>query len=121
MKKILSIVFLILMVIFISGCTKEKTSGSPKTKKIINTITALEAWEKVKPKADEWSNSYKIASISDISTANYQRIDGQAIGWQFYLEECQKYYTGSMSQTCKKGKTRTFYYHTENLLEKKKE
>ncbi len=94
--------------------TEKSTSKSKKGK--VKLLTAKEAWEKVKPEADKWSNNYKIARISDIDTPSYQRIDGVSLGWKFYLEECQEYYTGSSSDLCKEGKTRSFYYQADDMV-----
>jgi len=97
-----------------NGESLKKTSID--SKETVKLSTAREAWEKIKPKADEWSSNYKIARISDIDTPSYQRIDGVSLGWKFYLEECQEYFTGTRSDLCKKGKTRNFYYQADDLV-----
>jgi len=96
-----------------TGGTSKSASKLKGSKKL---PTALEAWEKIKPEADKWSSNYKIARISDIDTPSYQRIDGVSLGWKFYLEECDEYFTGSMSDQCKEGKTRSFYYQAEDIV-----
>ncbi|NOX71946.1 MAG: hypothetical protein GXO64_04600 [Candidatus Micrarchaeota archaeon] len=75
-------------------------------------VTAKQAWKKVKPFADKWSSNYRIASISDVDDVNTRRIDGLSLGWEFYLEICDEYYSGSMSYLCSKGRTRSFYYYS---------
>jgi hypothetical protein len=99
-----------------NGATSSTESKGGSTK----LVTAKEAWEKVKPEADKWSSSYKIAKISDVSSPQYQRIDGKSVGWEFYLEECQEYFTGSMADTCKTGKTKTFYYQVTDFVGRSK-
>ncbi len=98
-----------------TGQATEKSSEKDK-KGSVKLLTAKEAWEKVKPEADKWSSNYKIARISDIDTPSHQRIDGVSLGWKFYLEECQEYFTGSSSNLCKEGKTRSFYYQADDIV-----
>ena len=88
---------------------KEVVKKSNK-KQIAEGITALRAWEKVRPEVEKWSKNYKIAKISNAkSYAKFQCKDGLGDVWEFYLEDCQK--IGSFG--CSKGKTRSFYYATE--------
>ena len=92
-------------------------SGSSSTE----LVTAKEAWVKVKPEANKWSNNYKIAKISDISNPKYQRIDGQSVGWEFYLEDCQEYYTSkSLGDSCIAGKSKSFYYQVVDFVGRSK-
>jgi len=120
MKKttvILSVIIILSFVVMGAGCNNqtadtsqtEKNEESDSANSSGDLVTALEAWTKVKPEADKWSDSYQIASISDVSDADTQRIDGLGYGWEFFLEEC----TGNLSHgTCLQGKTRKYYYYT---------
>ena len=116
--KYLKTSILILLSVVLGACNKtgQETSQTNELKSTGKGVTAITAWEKVKPEADKWSQNYKIASISDISVASIQRIDGVSAGWKFYLEDCSQYFTGSMSNTCKTGKSRNFYFYAEKMV-----
>lgn len=116
--KHLKILIIVLSLVVLSGCSKteQEENQTNKLKSDGKGITAIKAWEKVKPEADKWSQNYKIASISDVSVASIQRINGLSAGWKFYLEDYSEYFTGSMSNTCKTGKSRSFYFHTAKML-----
>lgn len=117
------VVALILLGVGLLACrSKEQPGEETKTGKEVKTdngevklLTAKEAWAKVKPEADKWSDNYRIARITDIDTPSYQRIDGVSLGWEFYLEDCQEFYDGSMSGDCKEGRSRTFYYQSDDI------
>jgi hypothetical protein len=95
----------------------DKPSKRGATKKAgIQLVTAKQAWAEIKPEADEWSENYRIARVSDISSPSYQRIDGLSLGWEFYLEQCEEYFGGSSTDLCKEGKTKTFYYQTTDVV-----
>ncbi|RLC35073.1 hypothetical protein DRH14_01665 [Candidatus Shapirobacteria bacterium] len=111
-------ILILLATFFLTGCSK-KISTKPSTNKHKSTnkgITAIDAWQKIKPEADKWSQNYKITQIRDISVADTQRIDGRSFGWQFYLEDCSQYYTGSMSNLCRTGKSKTFYFRSGKMV-----
>jgi len=116
MKYLLTLI-VIFSSIFLTGCSKidQEKNNINEIKSNNKGITAIKAWEKVKPEAHKWSQNYKIASISDVSVASIQRIDGLSAGWKFYLEDCSEYFTGSMSNNCKTGKSRNFYFYTEKM------
>ena len=118
-KQYLKILLIFLLVFFLSSCNKQANKSSKKSTGKKNRsvaskgITALKAWEKVKPQADKWSSNFKIAAINDVSTPSVQRIDGRSIGWEFYLEVCEGDYYRNI---CRKGKTRSFYYLAEKMV-----
>jgi hypothetical protein len=91
--------------------TADKKNGGDK----VELLTAKEAWAKVKPEADKWSDNYRIARVSDIDTPSHQRIDGVSLGWKFYLEDCKEYQGGSMGDICKEGKSRSFHYLADDM------
>ena len=109
------VIFLSIVLTACNNTEQEKKIQTNKIKPKEKGITAIKAWEKVKPEADKWSQNYKIASISDVSVASIQRIDGLSAGWKFYLEDCSQYFTGSINDTCKIGKSKNFYFHTEKM------
>jgi len=125
MKKISYILILILLTFSLAGCNNQNSSSSQgnnqksssKQQKSSNPVSAQTAWEKVKPQAEKWSNSYKIAKIQDVSTSNFNNIDGKSNGWKFYLEECTG---GEAFGKCAEGKTKSFYYYTEKVVGEKK-
>ena len=117
MKKLYVLLASLLLVVFISACgegTQTTQNNKPTVGGSDEGVTAMQAWEKVKPEADKWSSSYKIASISEDTSGGFQRIDGKAIGWEFYLEECtEEYDSSSLAGLCKKGKTKKFSYRCD--------
>jgi len=125
MKKIFYTLTAILLTLALTGCTKQQSSTSTgsgkketnKQEQSSNPVSALTAWQKVKPEADKWSNSYKIARIEDVSTSNFNNTEGKANGWKFYLEECTG---GEAFGNCAEGKTKSFYYYTEKTIGEEK-
>ena len=95
---------------------KEVTTGQTDEANKVELLTAKEAWDKIKPEADKWSDNYRIARVSDIDAPSYQRIDGVSLGWKFNLEDCEEYHIGSMSDICKEGKSRSFYYYADDIV-----
>ena len=76
--KCIKILVVIFLSVILTGCNKIGQEGDQTSELKSNGkgITAIRAWEKVKPEADKWSQNYKIASISDVSVASIQRING---------------------------------------------
>ncbi len=92
---------------------QEAPKGSPSTADSAKRVTMKEAWEKVKPEADKWNTNYKIASISDVTTAKSANLEGKALGWEFLLEICDDQ---NFRDICLKGKIKSFYFHAEKVV-----
>jgi len=117
MKKKLFFIILLFAAVILAGCNNSSVSDSKKGKSAPGSkiekqegVTALKAWEKIKPEADKWSKNYRIARIQDSSYAGFQRQDGLGNVWEFALEDCEKMHTSI--NICSKGKTRTFLFST---------
>ncbi len=116
-KNIFILLTAVLLVISGCGAAQQKTNSissgknqnSAAKNKQTKGVTALEAWQKVAPKAKKWSANYKIARILDYSYANFQRQNGLSNVWKFDLEDCEK---NNSLGICTKGKSRVFYYAT---------
>ncbi len=116
MPKKLSFLLVLSLSLILTACNSQAPAGhsSGKTaghsKKGDPGATALTAWREIEPEVKQWSSNYKIIKIQDSSYAKFQRRDGLADVWEFYVADCQQ--EDSAAHLCRRGQTRSYYYST---------
>ena len=86
------IVFLLMITVWMSGCTEEKTDDSNDSGDAGNgdtttsgLISAKDAWDKVKSAVETWDSNYRIARVRHYGTNQWDQ-QAKEISWDFYVE-----------------------------------